>query len=301
MLVYPPSLDFIVAYLACLRAQVVAVPAYPPDPSKLKKNVRMFASIQASCGATVALTSEKYNMLTNVASMKERVKSLFSFGGKSSAVEWPEMKWVTTDTLTTTPCPASNEADLDQATEGDIAFLQYTSGSTATPKVPSLWTRRPCCVEVCAASPCAAMYCLQGVMVSHSNLAHNLNAITRSLHAKDKTVVVSWLPQYHDMGLIGSFLGVVCVADFARSARRPMSISLTHTLAWPQLLWRFWRLHVAVIVHQEPCHLDQGTTPAVRVRAAAAGSLTPASLRFVARPCPNTVAPTCRRPVSRTG
>jgi len=72
-------------------------------------------------------------------------------------------------------------------------------------------------------SPCAAMYCLQGVMVSHGNLAHNLNAITRSLHAKDKTVVVSWLPQYHDMGLIGSFLGVVCVADFARSARRPMS------------------------------------------------------------------------------
>lgn len=49
-------------------------------------------------------------------------------------------------------------------------------------------------------------------MVSHGNLAHNLTAITRSLHAKEDTVVVSWLPQYHDMGLIGSHLGVMCVA-----------------------------------------------------------------------------------------
>ncbi len=41
-------------------------------------------------------------------------------------------------------------------------------------------------------------------MISHENLAHNLAVIVRSLEADDSTVVVSWLPQYHDMGLIGS-------------------------------------------------------------------------------------------------
>ncbi len=64
----------------------------------------------------------------------------------------------------------------------DLAFLQYTSGSTSAPK---------------------------GVMISHHNLADNLTKITNELKAVDDTVVVSWLPQYHDMGLIGSYLGVL--------------------------------------------------------------------------------------------
>jgi acyl-CoA synthetase (AMP-forming)/AMP-acid ligase II len=49
----------------------------------------------------------------------------------------------------------------------------------------------------------------KGVMISHGNLSHNLSTIVRSLVADDSTQVVSWLPQYHDMGLIGSYLGVV--------------------------------------------------------------------------------------------
>ena len=44
-------------------------------------------------------------------------------------------------------------------------------------------------------------------MISHENLAHNLSCIIAELNASDDTVVVSWLPQYHDMGLIGSYLG----------------------------------------------------------------------------------------------
>jgi acyl-CoA synthetase (AMP-forming)/AMP-acid ligase II len=59
---------------------------------------------------------------------------------------------------------------------------QYTSGSTSEPK---------------------------GVMITHANLAANLTAIVTALEAGRDTVVVSWLPQYHDMGLIGSYLGAL--------------------------------------------------------------------------------------------
>lgn len=70
-----------------------------------------------------------------------------------------------------------------------LAFLQYTSGSTGTPK---------------------------GVMVSHGNLVHNESMIEAAFGHSDKTLVVGWLPLFHDMGLIGNvlqplYLGVSCV------------------------------------------------------------------------------------------
>jgi acyl-CoA synthetase (AMP-forming)/AMP-acid ligase II len=50
MLVYPPALDFIIAFVGCLKAGIIAVPAYPPDPSKLNKEVKMFSQIAKSSG-----------------------------------------------------------------------------------------------------------------------------------------------------------------------------------------------------------------------------------------------------------
>uniref|UniRef100_A0A7S1C448 Carrier domain-containing protein n=1 Tax=Bicosoecida sp. CB-2014 TaxID=1486930 RepID=A0A7S1C448_9STRA len=174
LLVYPPSLDFIVAFLACLRAGVVAVPVYPPDPRRLKKNMYMFASIQASSGARVALTSKQYNW----AKRATGIKDVFS----KEKAKWPDVKWVVTDGLVDKEAPPRAADEVDGAEPADVAFLQYTSGSTAEPK---------------------------GVRVTHANLSHNLQTIVRSLEAVDDTVVVSWLPQYHDMGLIGSHLGTL--------------------------------------------------------------------------------------------
>ncbi|MDV3347409.1 AMP-dependent synthetase [Leptolyngbyaceae cyanobacterium CCMR0082] len=64
-------------------------------------------------------------------------------------------------------------------TPDSLAFLQYTSGSTSKPK---------------------------GVMISHGNLIHNSELIQRCFHFTSDTCVVSWLPPYHDMGLIGGLL-----------------------------------------------------------------------------------------------
>lgn len=66
MLVFLPSLDFIVAFLGCLRAGLVPVPVFPPDPRRLRKDLYMFASIQASSGARVALTHRAYDHLKKV-------------------------------------------------------------------------------------------------------------------------------------------------------------------------------------------------------------------------------------------
>ena len=64
VLVYPPGLDFIVAFIACLRAGIVAVPVYPPHPQQ-KKNILQFVEIQTSCKAQWALTNKTYNHAKN--------------------------------------------------------------------------------------------------------------------------------------------------------------------------------------------------------------------------------------------
>jgi len=167
LLVFLPGLDFMVAFLACLKADLIAVPVFPPDPRKLQKDLHHFVSIQQSCGAKVALTNAEYNFVKRL----EEVKNIFTND------KWPELQWLVIDNhiarANRHAVAISNES---YPTLDSIAFLQYTSGSTNEPK---------------------------GVMISHRNLAHNLNLIINELKADQSTINVSWLPQYHDMGLIG--------------------------------------------------------------------------------------------------
>ena len=87
------------------------------------------------------------------------------------------LPWQSTDGMEDEPPEAWQEPDLGPET---IAFLQYTSGSTSEPK---------------------------GVMVSHGNLLHNLEALDRTYRHLPGSVMVSWLPMFHDMGLIYGILG----------------------------------------------------------------------------------------------
>ncbi|MGH8613363.1 MAG: AMP-binding protein, partial [Gammaproteobacteria bacterium] len=90
--------------------------------------------------------------------------------------ETSHFQWLVTDRLDPTHARAWRPPKLIPES---LAFLQYTSGSTGHPK---------------------------GVMVSHQNLLANQHAIKASFHHTGKTIVVGWLPLYHDMGLIGNML-----------------------------------------------------------------------------------------------
>eukprot|EP00551_Chaetoceros_affinis_P009322 CAMPEP_0203663112 /NCGR_PEP_ID=MMETSP0090-20130426/827_1 /ASSEMBLY_ACC=CAM_ASM_001088 /TAXON_ID=426623 /ORGANISM="Chaetoceros affinis, Strain CCMP159" /LENGTH=772 /DNA_ID=CAMNT_0050525981 /DNA_START=142 /DNA_END=2460 /DNA_ORIENTATION=- len=213
VLVYPPSLDFVIAFVACLKAGIVAVPVFPPHPTR-KDTLLMFSTITASCDAKYALTNTSYNNAKNASALKDTFLSL----GRSTS-PWPEnLTWIVTDKLSSSPVTkkkSSPPLSTINPQPTDLAFLQYTSGSTSEPK---------------------------GVMISHNNLADNLTKITNELKANDQTIVASWLPQYHDMGLIGSYLGILYCggSGFYMS---PLTF-LQRPVMWIEAISRFHATHI---------------------------------------------------------
>lgn len=170
LLVVPSGLDFIVSYFACLIAGVIVVPIMPPR----RNNVRDASSaIIADCAPRLALTSA--DLVNGVrADLTER----FELAG----LPWLDIT-ASTDGAAD-PCTA-----LPSRNRCDIAFLQYTSGSTSAPK---------------------------GVMVSHGNLLDNLEMIRIACGNDHNSTYVSWVPLYHDMGLIlnvleSLYVGALCV------------------------------------------------------------------------------------------
>jgi acyl-CoA synthetase (AMP-forming)/AMP-acid ligase II len=190
LLLYPPGLEYVTAFLGCLHAGVIAVPAYPPTVGRAARNLPRLRAIVTDAQATLALTqSALLGGLTATARAEQAFQSV---------------RWLATDEIDESPAHW-RKPDLSPSS---IAFLQYTSGSTAAPK---------------------------GVMVSHGNLVHNEKAIQQAFGLSERSVVLGWLPLYHDMGLIGNVLqplsvGAPCilmspVAFLQRPARWLRAIS----------------------------------------------------------------------------
>jgi amino acid adenylation domain-containing protein len=167
LLLYPSGLDYVTAFFGCLCAGTVAVPAYPPRPNRPMPRIH---AIVADAGATVALTTSRI-----LAGLERRIADL---------PDLQALAWRATDEIGVSGAPASSEWRDPGLRPSDLAFLQYTSGSTATPK---------------------------GVMVSHGNLMHNEELIRRACGHSGETPFVSWLPLYHDLGLIGNLLQALYV------------------------------------------------------------------------------------------
>ncbi|WP_431111394.1 amino acid adenylation domain-containing protein [Variovorax paradoxus] len=148
---------YAVCMLACFYSGVIAVPVFPPEsmrPQHLARLTGIAADSQARCVLTSAAISRAMNAASEFA------------GAQIIAVDAVEAAL------------ADQWKPFDPA-DGDIAFLQYTSGSTSAPK---------------------------GVMVTHGNLIANEIAMTHGMDVRPGDKFVCWAPLYHDMGLIGGLL-----------------------------------------------------------------------------------------------
>lgn len=162
LLLYQPGIDYIVGFFACLYAGMIAVPAYPPDPARAQRTLPRLLAIIKNAGIGLVLTTAPILRLSR------------TFFAQVPALG--QLTWLETDGVDV----ASADAWRAPGTDGTaLAFLQYTSGSTAAPK---------------------------GVMLSHANLMANLAHIKTMMAFSTSSKMISWLPPYHDMGLIGTVL-----------------------------------------------------------------------------------------------
>jgi len=194
LLLFQPGLDFIAAYFGCLYAKVLAVPAYPPHPARLEISLPLIRRISTDAdAAAVLLNSSLYHAITKQNSTREE------FAGMKLLVTDDNKLFVNADQW--------RQPDIHA---NDVAFLQYSSGSTTIPK---------------------------GVMVTHKNLMHNLGLIENCFEVSKEDHGVIWLPPYHDMGLIGGMLQPIYSG--ASFTLLPHLMFLQRPLRWLQVISRF--------------------------------------------------------------
>ncbi|MFM9435326.1 acyl-CoA synthetase (AMP-forming)/AMP-acid ligase II [Janthinobacterium sp. CG_23.3] len=161
LLLYPAGLEFIVAFFGALYAGAIAVPLYPPHRNRPDQRL---AAVIADSDARYLMTTA--DILGEMARYVAQTPALAALRG------------IATDT-DTAACAALAQPAQTLPHPSHTAFLQYTSGSTSSPK---------------------------GVMVSHRNLMANLELIRQSFGHTEKLKMIGWLPLFHDMGLVGNTL-----------------------------------------------------------------------------------------------
>lgn len=159
LLLYPPGLEFIPAFFGSLYASVIAVPAYPPHRNR---NLLRLQSIFQDAQPRLVLTTS--------ALLPKIRNTISSFAGGA------DIHVIATDDLPGRESVAYVRPEVSQNT---LAFLQYTSGSTAAPK---------------------------GVMLTHGNLLHNAALVNDAVGPVPDDSYVSWLPVFHDMGFMSGIL-----------------------------------------------------------------------------------------------
>lgn len=164
LLCYPPGIDYVTAFWACVYSGTIAVPALmPASPRTLPRLQRIVEDARPAALLTVAAVARRlFTTGRGVGSVFDGIRCLSTDDGVADSTPWR------------VPAPSAS----------DTVFLQYTSGSTAAPR---------------------------GVMVSHRNILANLALSHAAYGTRRDDTCVSWLPAYHDFGLIGGILYPVYV------------------------------------------------------------------------------------------
>lgn len=160
-LMLPTGPGYFYSFIGVLMAGAIPVPIYPPSrPQQIEEHLRRHARILDNAGVAFLITVPEARTIGRILRVQVRsLKGILTLEGLED------------ETPSAAPaCPAAQ----------DIAFLQYTSGSTGDPK---------------------------GVTLTHADLLANIRAMGEVVQVGPDDVFVSWLPLYHDMGLIGAWLG----------------------------------------------------------------------------------------------
>jgi len=172
-LMLPTSRAFFVSYAGILLAGAIPVPIYPPfRADRIEEYASRQSAILKNAGVCLLLTFRQAEAVARL--LKPRVHSLVEVADAQKLI----------DAADKAPPPSPGALPLHLTGSrarkaSDIALLQYTSGSTGDPK---------------------------GVVLTHANLLANIRAIGEVVELGPGDVGVSWLPLYHDMGLIGAWL-----------------------------------------------------------------------------------------------
>jgi acyl-CoA synthetase (AMP-forming)/AMP-acid ligase II len=170
ILVYPPGPDFVIALVACLMAGVIPAAVLPPGPAGGRGAEKAFGAAVRDSRARGVLTSAEFDSLRRLAAQSPGFARL----------GWPEVPWHRTDRA------GEGAGDPGRwhrpAGPDEPAVLQYTSGSTSTPR---------------------------GVVMTHGNLLAEMACNAVDFRLGPDTVGVSWLPQYHDFGLVNAIISTL--------------------------------------------------------------------------------------------
>ncbi len=191
LLLFGPGLDFVSALFACLQVGVVAVSALAPQPGRLHRVLPRLERISRDGEVSVVLTTSD-SMQTD--------QSLLEPGSRLAGA-----RWLAVDQLPARDGPGVLAQDIEQ-----LAFLQYTSGSTADPR---------------------------GVMLSHANFLANSAVLAAGLRLSSESRGFCWLPASHDMGLITGILQPV-ILGFPTVLMPPLAV-LREPLRWLAGISRF--------------------------------------------------------------
>jgi acyl transferase domain-containing protein/acyl-CoA synthetase (AMP-forming)/AMP-acid ligase II/acyl carrier protein len=158
LLLYPPGLDFLAGFFGCIYAGLVPIPAPPPDAARLKRTFPRLMAILRDAGSRLILST---------AAIRQHARMSDADGGET---------WLCHEDI-----DPAGAADWRAPVLGpdDLAYLQYTSGSTAVPK---------------------------GVMLTHAKVMHHLESLRVAWDYRPDSVAVTWMPYFHDYGLVDGLL-----------------------------------------------------------------------------------------------